>query len=82
MVSKGIFRPEADKSIEITQRPTVYLRAYTVVDDDLIDTPEQEIDKAWVKLKSFFLDRVRKEAHLLTREGLDGLSLLESELAL
>jgi hypothetical protein len=74
------FGLEDDPSIYIAKRLSSYLRAYTIVDDDLKDTPEQNADKTWPELKTFFLDRVREEARLLSKEGILAEDILEAEL--
>jgi hypothetical protein len=76
------FGLKAENSIEITQRLSAYLRAYTVVDDDLMDTPQGKCDKAWVALRSFFMDCVFREIDSLEAEGINAHEILESELAI
>src|SRR5689334_8489013 len=52
------FGLKPDGLIEIVHRLSVYLRAYTVVDDDLMDTPPHKADCLWSWLRAIFQERI------------------------
>jgi hypothetical protein len=69
-----------DCRVAILHRLTIYLRAYTIVDDDVRDIPHFKHESSLEPLRDYFLEMAWMEAHSLSSRGISATKILETEL--
>jgi|SRR5256885_4434525 len=69
-----------DCRVAILHRLTIYLRAYTIVDDDVRDIPHFKHGSSLEPLRDYFLEMAWTEAHTLSSRGISAVKILETEL--
>lgn len=69
-----------DHRVRRLHRLTIYLRAYTVVDDDVRDVPGLQHVRSWSRLRQYFLDMAWMEARSLSSSDISATRILTSEI--
>lgn len=69
-----------DTTVESVQRLSIYLRAYTIVDDDLRDVPQAANDSFLEPLRKHFLDRAFVSIRSLSSFEIEATENLQAEL--
>lgn len=69
-----------DCRVALLHRLTIYLRAYTIVDDDVRDIPHFKHRSSLEPLRDYFLEMARMEAHTLSSRGISATKIFETEL--